>query len=133
MLVLDASAVVELALRTPLGRTIGARIFDPDDALHAPHLIDVEVVHTLRRGVRLRAIEIAEAAEALDFFRDLDLERHPHGPLLHRMWSLRDNLTAYDAVYVALSESLDATLLTCDEKLARALPRGSRVDVELVR
>lgn len=130
MIVLDASALVELLLGTDHGRTIGARIADPRLGLHTPHLADVEVAQALRRYVREGALEADSAASALADLRSLDLERHAHEPLLDRVWSLRENLTAHDAVYVALAEALDAPLVTCDGRLARA--PGLRAQVELV-
>jgi predicted nucleic acid-binding protein len=129
MIVLDASALVELLLGTEPGRTIAARIADPRLGLHAPHLADVEVAQALRRYVREGLLEAPAAAAALAELRALDLERHSHEPLLERVWALRDNVTAYDAVYVALAEALDAPLLTCDGRLARA--PGLRARVEL--
>jgi predicted nucleic acid-binding protein len=120
VIVLDASALVELILSTPTGQLVAARIADPATGLHAPHLADVEVVQALRRFVRDGAVDAATAAVALDDLRALDLQRHPHEPLLERVWEMRDNLTAYDAVYVALAEALDAELLTCDGPLSRA-------------
>lgn len=120
MIVLDASAVLELLLGTPSGVEVGARLADPALALHAPHLIDVEVAQVLRRYVREADITPAEAAVAISDFRDLDVMRHAHEPLLGRIWELRDNFSAYDAAYVALAEVLDARLLTCDRRLAHA-------------
>lgn len=120
MIVLDASALVELLLGTERGRSIGARIADPTLDLHVPHLADVEVAQALRRYVREDEIDSASAASAIEDLHALDLERHAHEPLLDRVWALRQNLTAYDAVYVALAEALDTTLLTCDARLARA-------------
>jgi predicted nucleic acid-binding protein len=131
MIVLDASALVELLLGTEEGRSIGARIADPALSLHAPHLADVEIAQALRRYVREKELDAASAASALEDLHSLDLERHAHEPLLDRIWALRQNLTAYDAVYVALAEALDTTLLTCDRKLARAPGMVGRV--ELVR
>lgn len=131
MIVLDASAIVELLLGTNQGRSIGARIADPALSIHAPHLADVEVAQALRRYVREGELDAASAASALEDLRSLDLERHAHEPLLARIWELRQNLTAYDAVYVALAEALDTTLLTCDSRLARAPGVARRA--ELVR
>lgn len=131
MIVIDASALVELLLGTGLGRSIGVRISDPALSLHVPHLADVEVVQALRRYVREGELEPAAAAAAIQDLRSLDLQRHSHEPLLDRVWGLRDTLTAYDAVYVALAEALDTKLLTCDGRLARAPGIGRRV--ELVR
>ena len=107
------------------------RIADPALALHAPHLVDVEVAQALRRYVREGDLDASAAQTALDDLRSLDLRRHAHEPLLGRVWALRENLTAYDAVYVALAEALDAVLLTCDGRLTRA--PGAARRVELVR
>ena len=131
MIVLDASAVLELLLGTARGRSVAARISDPALSLNAPHLIDIEVAQALRRYVREGDLDAEAAAAALQDLRALDLERHPHEPLLDRVWALRGNLTAYDATYVALAEALDAVLLTCDARLSRAPGVGRRV--ELVR
>jgi predicted nucleic acid-binding protein len=130
LIVLDASALVELLLGTDAGRRVAVRIADPAIALHVPHLADVEVTQALRRYAREGAIDSDTAAAALEDLRSLDLERHGHEPLLERIWALRDNLTAYDAAYVALAEALEGTVLTCDGRLARA-PGLSRC-VELV-
>jgi predicted nucleic acid-binding protein len=129
MIVLDASALVELLLGTAVGRAIAARIGSPEVSLHAPHLADVEVAQAVRRLVREGDIDVDAAGAALADLRDLDVERHAHEPLLDRVWSLRTNLTAYDAVYVALAEGLDATLLTCDGRLARPPGMARRAEV----
>lgn len=129
MIVLDASALVELLLGTIRGRSIGVRLADPALALHAPHLVDVEVAQALRRYVREGDLDAGSAASVLEDLRSLDLERHAHEPLLDRVWALRQNLTAYDAVYVALAEALDTRLLTCDGRLARASGVGRRVEL----
>jgi predicted nucleic acid-binding protein len=129
MIVLDASAVVELLLGTQLGQSIRTRIADPALGLHAPHLVDVEVAQALRRYVREGELDRGTAVAALEDLRALDLERHSHGPLLDRVWALRENLTAYVAVYVALAEALDAVLLTCDGKLARTPGIGKQIEL----
>jgi predicted nucleic acid-binding protein len=130
VIVLDASAVVELVLATTAGRAIAARIADPAIALHVPHLLDVEVAQALRRLASSGDIDADDAVSAIAALRDLPLERHRHDDLLDRVWALRRNLTAYDAAYVALAEALSAVLLTCDRKLARA--PGLAAHVELV-
>ena len=127
MIVLDASALVELILDTPTGQLIAARIANPAEGLHVPHLADIEVAQALRRYEREGEIGAQVADEALDDFRALDLQRHAHEPLLERVWQLRKNLTAYDAVYVALAEVLDGVLLTCDRPLSRAPGMARRV------
>jgi predicted nucleic acid-binding protein len=129
MIVLDASAVLELLLVTERGRVIADRIADPALGLHVPHLLDVEVAQALRRLVQQGELGQADARVALEELSALDLERHAHEPLLDRIWALRKNLTAYDATYVALAEALDAILLTCDGRLARAPGIGVKVDL----
>ena len=129
MIVLDASAVLELLVGTTRGQEVGERIADPALGLHAPHLVDVEVLQALRRYVRGGEIDEASAALALEDLRSLDVERHSHEPLLARVWDLRGNFTAGDAVYVALAEALDTKLLTCDGRLGRAPGMRGRVDV----
>jgi predicted nucleic acid-binding protein len=131
VIVLDASALVELLLHTPTGVDISPRIADPAIGLHIPHLADIEVTQVLRRYVRDGHVDAIGAAIALQDLRDLDLQRHAHEPLLPRVWQLRENLTAYDAVYVALAEVLESPLLTCDAKLARA--PGLKCQVELIQ
>ena len=129
MIVLDASALVELMLATPTGQLVAARIADPAVGLHTPHLADIEVAQAMRRYVREGGIGAATALVALDDYRALDLQRHAHEPLLERIWELRQNLTAYDAVYVALAEALDASLVTCDGRLSRAPAMAGRVEL----
>jgi predicted nucleic acid-binding protein len=89
------------------------------------------VTQALRRLVRIGALSPARAWDALENLRSLRLARFPHHDCLRRIWELRDNLTAYDAIYVALAESLRATLVTCDQRLAAA--PGIRTQVEVVR
>lgn len=129
MIVLDASALVELILDTPLGRVVSQRIADPVEALHTVHLADLEVVQALRRLVREGRIDLGTADDALGDYRALDLVRHAHEPLLDSVWGLRDNVTAYDAAYAALGESLDTTVLTCDGPLSRANAVSGRFEL----
>jgi predicted nucleic acid-binding protein len=129
VIVLDASAVVELLLGPGRGRAVAARIADPELGLHAPHLVDVEVLQALRRYVRDGDLDRESAATAIADLRALDLERHAHEPLMDRVWELRDNLTAYDAVYVALAEALGTRVLTCDTRLAHAPGMRRRTDL----
>jgi predicted nucleic acid-binding protein len=129
MIVLDASVLLELLLGTATGRLVAARISDPSLGLHVPHLADIEVAQALRRYVRDGELDVPSAAQAIENLRALDLERYAHEPLLGRVWALRHNLSAYDAVYVALAELLDTTLLTCDGRLARAPGFAKRVEL----
>jgi predicted nucleic acid-binding protein len=129
VIVVDASALLEMLLRTPAGETIEKRLFDNRETLHAPHLLDVEVAQVIRRFEASGAIESARGQEALVDLDDLPLRRYPHGFLLPRVWELRSNLTAYDAVYVALAEALDAPLLTRDRRLAGAAGHQARIEL----
>jgi predicted nucleic acid-binding protein len=117
VIVVDASAVLELLLRTPAGRRVEGRLFDRPAPLHAPHLLDVEVAQVLRRFVARGEVSAGRGAASLRLLDAFPLRRHPHRPLLERMWSLRANLSAYDAAYVALAEALGAVLVTRDKRL----------------
>jgi predicted nucleic acid-binding protein len=130
VIVIDASALLEVLLHTPLGAAIEARLLGTLESLHSPHLLDVEITQVIRRFVMAREIEAERAQAALDDFMGFPIWRHPHGFLLPRVWALRNNFTAYDAVYVALAEVLDATLLTHDRRLATAA--HEHVSVELM-
>jgi predicted nucleic acid-binding protein len=129
VIVLDASALVELLLNTAAGQAVARRMADPSIGVHVPHLVDVEVVQALRRMAGLGELTVVEAETAIDDLRALDLQRHAHEPLLGRVWELRQNLSAYDAVYVALAEVLDTIVLTCDGRLARAPRLTERVEL----
>lgn len=130
MIVLDASAMVELLLDTEVGRRVDSLVMAAATR-HAPHLIDAEVAQVLRRFVLARQINEARALEAIDDLALMPMRRHAHTPLLERAFALRATLTAYDAIYVALAEALGATLVTCDEALERAPSR--KADVALVK
>lgn len=118
MIVADASALVDLLLALPAAARIAERL-EPEPFVHAPHLVDTEVLHTLRRWVRRGALSAERAGEALADLSALPLTRHPHAPLSQRVWSLRERLSAHDATYAALAEGMDATLMTSDGRLAR--------------
>lgn len=130
MIVLDASALLELLLRTPTGRELAGRLLGPDETLHAPHLIDVEVTQVARRYWIQEELDERRGRELLEDLGRLPLERYGHGLMLPRVWELRANATAYDAAYLALAEALDAPLVTRDAALA-SVP-GSRARVEVV-
>ena len=131
MIVIDASAAIELVLRTELGEKVEARALAPQERLNAPHLLDLEVAQVLRRLTQLKEITAARAQEALDDYAGLLVERAAHRDLLPRVWQLRDSMTAYDGAYIALAEALGAPLLTCDGKLARS--HGHRAMIELLQ
>jgi predicted nucleic acid-binding protein len=130
VIVVDASAIIEVLLGTPGAAAIERRLFDAGETLHAPHLLDIEVAHALRRLAARGEIDAQRGRTALADLADFPLYRYPHDPLLMRVWDLRRNLTAYDAVYVALAEALGITLITRDGRLAAA--QGHRVHIELV-
>ena len=115
MIVVDASAAVTALLNAGPARQALA-----EEQLHAPHLIDPEVTDALRRGVAASSIEPGDAWIALDRWRRLGMSRYSVLHLLERVWELRENLSAYDASYVALAETLDCALLSADVRLSRA-------------
>ena len=129
MIVIDASAMLEMLLQTPGRKAVEDRIFAPGQTLHAPHLLDIEVTQVLRRYVARGQLDPAAAALAVADLIDFPMRRYAHDPLLSRVWDLRDNMTAYDAVYVALAEALDAPLITRDRRLAAAPGHEARIDV----
>ena len=129
MIVADASAITELLLQTELGIQVEQRLYGKADDLHAPHLLDVEVLGALRRLVRAREIDVDRAGEAIEDLALLRIVRHGHRDLTARAWDLRLNLTAYDAIYVALAESLDAAVVTCDARLAAAPGHSARIEM----
>ena len=130
MIVVDASAVLEVLLGTEASGRIEERILSAEETLHAPHLLDLEVAQVLRRYCASGEIGPERGQEAIRDFSDLPITRYPHHLFLARIWQLRDNLTAYDAAYVALAEALDVPLLTCDARLASAA--GHSAVIELV-
>ncbi len=130
MIVVDASVAVEVLLVTPLGRVTMEQLFSAGRPLCAPHLLDVEVAQVVRRYARLGDVSAGRGALALRDLADFPIARYPHEFLLPRIWAVRNNLTAYDAAYVTLAGVLDATLWTCDRKLAGA--PGLPVAVRLI-
>jgi predicted nucleic acid-binding protein len=127
VLVVDASAVVELLLHTALGGRVAERL--GEEALHAPQLLDIEVVSVVNRLTNAGKLSGPEAAETLATYLALGVQRHDHEPLLGRIHELRGNFTAYDAAYVALAEGFGAPLLTCDAKLGASAAHRAAVDI----
>ena len=128
MIVLDASAVVDLLLRVGRAARVEDRI-RADPSLHAPGLLDLEVAQAVRRAVAAGEISEARGGRAVVALAALSVRRYPHAPLLARIWRLRSQLTAYDAAYVALAEVLDAPLVTRDARLGRASGHRAKVEV----
>ncbi len=126
MIVVDASAALLALLNDG-----EARRMLTTEALVAPHLIDVEVTHVLRRHVRTGSLEPSAAETCLATWQRVGIERVSVTELLGRMWELRDNLSSYDAAYVAVAEAIDCALLTADAKVAHA--PGPRCTTTVVR
>ncbi len=129
MIVLDASAAVDWLLQTPAGQLIEQRIYARPAALHSVHLLDVEFAQVLRRLVREGTLGPKRAEEAIEDLAALRITRYAPVLLLRRIWRLRQNLTAYDAAYVALAETLGAPLITRDRRIAAASGHAAAVEV----
>ena len=129
MIVVVASAITEFLLQTKLGTRVEQRLYRDGDDLHAPHLLDVEVLSALRRLVQTHEVSAERAADAVDDLALLRIVRHGHVDLATRAWELRDNFTAYDAMYLALAEALAATVVTCDAPFAAARGHSARIEV----
>lgn len=129
MIVIDASAVLELCLVTPMAAMVEERLDAAGRDLVAPEIVDLEVLQALRRLVHREDITGQRAEAALDVFRHMPIDRFGHGLLHTRIWSLRHNLTAYDAAYFALAELLEAPLWTRDRKFLSVPGHRVRVDI----
>lgn len=129
MIVVDASGAVGYLADRPTGVREVIRQRFGGQTLHAPHLLDAEVAHVLRRLVSTGELTEEQGRMALENFILLPIARYPHSPLLPRVWALRHNLSAYDALYVALAEGLGAPLLTLDTRLRDAPGHRAVIDV----
>ena len=125
MIVIDASAAVELLLWTERGQRVAEHIADPAATVHAPHLLAIEVAQVIRRLEHAGEVSARRAVGALEDLAALVVNRYEHELLLPRIWQLRKNVSGYDAAYVALAELLEAPLLTFDEKLANTPGNGA--------
>jgi predicted nucleic acid-binding protein len=129
VIVVDASVMVDLLAKDDSQTAhIRARLAGELE-VHAPHLVDAELTHALRGLVLRDRLGAAQARRAIRRFAVLPLTRWPQTPLLSRVFALRDQLTAYDATYVALAEALGATLLTRDDRVAKAGGHRARIEV----
>jgi predicted nucleic acid-binding protein len=129
MIVLDASAAVDWLLQTPAGLRIEQRIYARNESLHTVHLLDVEFAQVLRRLVREGTLAAKRAEVAIEDLTALRIARYAPMLLLNRIWRLRQNVSAYDAAYVALAEVLKAPLITRDRRIAAAPGHSAAVEV----
>jgi predicted nucleic acid-binding protein len=129
MIVLDASAVGHWLLTTRLPTPRLIEQFTGEATLAAPHLLDAEVGHLIRRHALTGLISGGRAQSALEDYLALPIDRYAHMALLPRAFELRANATVYDALYLALAEALGATLLTRDRRLARIPGVAAHVEV----
>ena len=125
----DASPLLEVLLGTKRGARIEERLLARGESLHAPHLLDVEVAQVLRRYCAGGELTAERGREALADLSDFPVHRYSHDVLLPRIWELRHNVTAYDAAYLALAETLGATLVTCDTRLRSASRHTVEIEV----
>jgi predicted nucleic acid-binding protein len=130
VIVVDASAVLEILLNTSAAPRVAEYFFAPAETLHTPHLLDLEVAQVLRRYAASGELTPVRGMQALEDLADLPLIRYPHDIFLPRIWQLRNNATAYDATYLALAEALNSSLITRDGGIA-AIP-GHRARVILL-
>ncbi len=121
--------MVEVLLRLPSAGAVEDWLFTPGQTIHAPYLIDIEVAQVVRRYAASGVIDAVRGQATLANLVAFPLRRYPHDLLLPRVWALRNNLTAYDAAYVALAETLDAPLITRDKRLAASAGHHARVAV----
>jgi len=121
--------MIEVLLGSRTGARLEERLLSGGESLHAPHLLDVEVAQVLRRYAAAGELSPERGSEALADLADFPLHRYSHDVFLSRIWELRQNVTAYDAAYLALAEALAAPLVTCDARLASAPRHAARVEV----
>jgi predicted nucleic acid-binding protein len=133
LIVLDASAALDFLLRDATNFEWIEQRLDGEGAIAAPHLLDTEVAHVLRKHVLGGKLDENRAAEALGDLQELPVDRYAARPLLERIWDLRHNLSGYDATYVALAEALDAALVTSERRLIDLPAAASPVQIESPR
>jgi predicted nucleic acid-binding protein len=129
LIIVDASAVIDLLIQSAAGLLVEKRIYARPDSMHAPHILDLEVTQVLRRLARDGTVSDARADMAMQDLPRLRIVRYPHFILLPRIWQLRHNLSAYDAAYVALAEKIGAPLITRDSRLAAAPGHSAQIEL----
>jgi len=127
VIVLDTSAAVELLLSLPLSRQVQEQLDRCEWQVMAPQLLMVEVLQVLRRRVAAGYTSLSDAEEARSLLGELNIRLYGHEVLAERIWELRDNMSAYDASYVALAEASELELLTTDRRLANAPGHNARI------
>lgn len=124
---IDASALLEIVIGRAPAADLRRATLTAQGA--SPELIDIETLSTIRRLVRRRLLPVVEGSAAVHDVSETPITRTAHRPLMHRVWELRDSITAYDAAYIALAEQLGVPLLTCDARLGRAHGHDAEVIV----
>jgi predicted nucleic acid-binding protein len=127
MIVVDASVIVDLLLQGPDSAKLADRLLNPTQILNAPQLLDIEVAQVLRRYAAIGDLSAERGRAAIDDLSALPIERWGHELLLRRIWDHRNNLSAYDATYLALAEALDCGVWTRDSRFARSPATAGRV------
>ena len=127
-LIVDASALVDLFIGSPSADAIFTRLFRTASEIHAPHSLDVEVAHAIRKLWHRGLLVDRDVDIIADTYAQISIVRHDARPILHRIWRLRYNHTPYDAAYVALAEWLDLPLVTRDRRLAQSSGHAARIE-----
>ena len=133
MLVLDASAIVELLFQTVVGKKIANIIFNDRVNLVAPELLSVETIQVIRRFINSKELTLERAEQVFQDLRDLPIYYYPHHIVLSRVWDLRKNFTAYDATYLALAENLNAPLITTDSAFKKGYGKLHKAKVLFIQ
>ena len=116
---MDASLLLGFVLRWQGAADIFSNLLSIDNIIAIPEVTDLEIANALRKNLNLKLLSADSAENAIQFYQSLDLERYSHQSLLPRIWQLKQNMTAYDAAYVALAEAHNAELWTADQKFSR--------------
>jgi len=133
VLVLDASAVIEVLFRTKVGTKVAEVIFEPKINLVAPELLPVETIQVIRRYIYSKELSIPRASVAFKDLQDLPIAYYSYQILMNRIWELKNNFSAYDATYIALAECLESPLLTCDSAFQKGSGRLHKAKIVVLK